>query len=113
MRKWNTADARERVRDNFGLQLDLARIRDMRVNASAAKRVRGFTTISGCFQDGRGGSKCQPPLHSFDPGGDALSGNCSGHEKDLSLVPRDHSAARRGLLDVDTYLTARAQHVSR
>ena len=100
-RQRNPADARERVLDDLRLELQLSRVGDVREHVAAAAPVHRGPPIPG-GGDHLGGLGERDALpRALDARPHALAGDGVGHEHDLPVVPRQHPAASRRLLDVE------------
>ena len=110
----DVADPRKGIGDDLRLQHDLTRIGDMGVDTSSAERIRaGIPAVRRWLVDLNGGRERQALLHAIDAHGGALARNRPGNQEDLAVVPRDHAAASRRLLDGCLDQIPRCQHVIR
>src|SRR5262249_31717822 len=93
-------DARECVPDDVGLEAELSRITDVRIERPAAERIdgRGSPIRRRLDHFLRHGVR-QPLFGFFHERAHAFTGNRAAYEHDLPVVPRDHPPARRGFVD--------------
>ena len=101
------ADSRQRVGDHLPLDLELARIGNVRIQATTAERIGDrIAAVGRWVGDGDDPREHDAFARSFDTRDDGLAGDRARHEDDLSVVARDHPAARGRLVDSQPELVA-------
>src|SRR5204862_4563756 len=111
--QFETADAAERIGDDERLDVELARIRNVRVHAPSAKRIAGhLATIDGSHLHGRRGGVSDASADPLDAPGYSLARDGAADQNDLAVDARDHAAASRGFLDRERQELAGCDHLS-
>ncbi len=120
LRRWGNLNRRvdrdvtetlKRVANHVGLERELARIRDVGIDAAAAQWIgERLAPIERGLDDLGHGRKCQTTFHAFDTREDALAWDRAGDEDDLAVVPGDHATASRRLLHRQLDRLPDAQH---
>src|SRR5688572_5561405 len=101
-RERHPSDPSERVLNDLSLEVQLSRIGDVGVDVAAASPVAGQRPpIRRRRDDLDGFGVGQALCRSLDAGSNALARDRAPDEDDLSMMPRQHAAAGRRLLDVE------------